>query len=187
MTITTSNMMIGPGRLRYATFGTDDTAIIAGGSTPVWTNWSDAGSTDGGCSMSIAKTYANHTIDQTADWVASTITERHATLQTSVVESGDLSKLNLVNNGGVNASPNASWTSYTPNTDLIATQETYIALAVEAKTLAGKSRIIVIRKALNVDSVAFDFKKDAKTMYALSIAGHFVSDALAPFVVYSQV
>lgn len=185
MTITTAQMMVGPGRVRYAPVGTDDSLIVAA-YTPSWTSWSDIGSTDGGVNMSIAKNYANHTIDQTPDWVASTITERHTTLQTNVVESGDLAKLSLVNNGGVTASTNPSWTSYAPNTDLISTQETYIAVAVEGITLAGKKRIIVIRKVLNVDSISFDFKKDGKTMLSLSLAGHFVTDALAPFIVYSQ-
>lgn len=185
MTISTAQMMVGPGRVRYAPVGTDDALIVAA-YTPSWTNWTDIGSTDGGVNMSIAKSYANHTIDQTAFWVASTITEEHVTLQTNIVESGDLAKLSLVNNGGVTASTNPSWTSYAPNTDLISTQETYISVAVEGITLAGKKRIIVARKVLNVDSIAFDFKKDSKTMLGLSFAGHFVSDALAPFIVYSQ-
>jgi hypothetical protein len=185
MTITTAKLMVGPGKLRWAPVGTDDSLIIAG-AVPSWTNWTDVGLTDGGLGMSIAKNYANHTVDQTADWVASTITERHFTIQTSVVESGNLAKLSLVNNGGVTASPNASWQKYEPTTDLIATQETYIAVAAEGKSLDGKSVIVVVRKVLNVDSVAFDMKKDAKTMYSLSFAGHFVSDTSAPFVMYTQ-
>lgn len=185
MTIVTAKMMIGPGRMRWAPVGTDDTAIVAA-FTPNWTGWTDIGSTDGGVDCSIAKNYANHTIDQTPDWVASTITERHFTVQTNVVEAGDLAKVSLVNNGGVSASTNPSWTSYAPNTDLISTQETYIAVSIEGKRLDGKSQIIVVRRVLNVDSVAFPFKKDAKTMLSLSFAGHFVSDALAPFIMYSQ-
>lgn len=186
MTITTAQMMVGPGRVRYAPVGTDDTQIITT-AAPLWTGWTDIGSTDGGVDMSIAKNYANHTIDQTAFWVASTITDEHTTLQTNVVEAGDLAKLSLVNNGGVITSTNPSWTTYSPLTDLIATQETYIAVAVEGKTLAGKTRIVVCRKVLNVSAIAFSFKKDAKTMLALNFAGHFVSDTLAPWVEYSQV
>lgn len=185
MPINTTQLMVGPGRMRYAAVGTDDSAIIAA-FTPNWAGWTDVGATDGGVSASIAKNYANHTVDQAADWVASTITERHFTVQTSVAESGDVNRLNLVNNGGVVASTNLSWTSYSPNTDLIATQETYIALAIEGKTLNGKSRIVVVRKVLNVDSIAFDFKKDAKTMFGLSFAGHYVSDTTPPFIYYTQ-
>jgi hypothetical protein len=185
MTITTATMMVGPGKMRWAPFGTDDALIVAA-FTPNWTGWSDVGSTDGGINLSIAKSYANHTVDQSPDWVASTITERHFSVQTNVVESGDLSKLSLVNNGGLTLSTNPSWTSYQPTTDLISKQETYIAVAIEGVKLNGKSQIIVVRKVLNVDSVNFDFKKDAKTMLALSFAGHFVTDAIAPFIEYSQ-
>lgn len=184
--ITSAKLMVGPGKLRWAPVGTDDSQIIAT-AQPNWAGWQDVGMTDGGLGMSVAKNYANHTVDQTPDWVASTITERHFTINTSVVEAGDLAKLALVNNGGVTASPNASWNSYEPITDLIATQETYIAVAAEGNTLDGKKAIIVVRKVLNVDSIAFDMKKDAKTMYGLSFAGHFVSDTVAPFIMYTQV
>jgi hypothetical protein len=181
-----AQMMVGPGKLRWAAVGTDDAAIVAA-YTPNWTSWTDVGSTDGGVQMSIAKDYANHEVDQVADWVASTITSRHVTVQTNVVEAGDMAKLALVNNGGTTTpSFNPSWDKYEPTTDLIATQETYISVALEGITLAGKKRIIVCRRALNVDSIAFEFKKDGKTMYALSFAGHYVSDTTAPFVMYSQ-
>lgn len=184
--VDTANMMIGPGKLRWAAVGTDDALIVAA-YTPSWTGWTDVGATDGGVQMSIAKDYANHTVDQVADWVASTITERHVTVQTSVVESGNLAKLALVNNGGtLTASFNPSWDKYEPTTDLIATQETYIAVALEGITLAGKKRIIVARRVLNVDSVSWEHKKEAKTMLGLSFAGHYVSDTVAPFVIYSQ-
>jgi hypothetical protein len=183
MTITVASMMIGPGRMRWAPVGQDDSLIIAA-NTANWTGWTDVGSTDGGIQLAVEKNYANHEIDQTPDWVASTITSRHMTVQTSLVESGDLAKLSLVNNGGTIVSTNPSWTSYAPLTDLIATQETYIAIAIEGKRLDGKPVIDVVRRVLNVDSVKFDFKKDAKTMYGLSFAGHFVSDTTPPFISY---
>lgn len=184
--VNTSKMMIGPGKLRWAPVGTDDSLVIAA-YTPSWTSWTDVGSTDGGVQMSIAKDYTNHTVDQVADWVASTINERHVTVQTNVVESGDLAAISLVNNGGTTTlSFNPSWDKYEPTVDLVATQETYIAVALEGKALDGKKMIIVARRVLNVDSIAFEFKKDGKTMLALNFAGHYVSDTVAPFVVYKQ-
>lgn len=184
--VNTSQMMVGPGRLRWAPVGTDDTQVVAA-YTPNWTGWTDVGSTDGGVKMSIAKNYANHTVDQVADWVASSITERHVTVQTSVVESGDLSKISLLNNGGTTTpSFNPSWDKYEPVVDLIATQETYIMLGLEGKALDGKRAIIVARRVLNVDSIAFEFKKDGKTMLGLSFAGHYVNDTTPPFVFYKQ-
>jgi hypothetical protein len=181
-----ANMMVGPGKMRWAPVGTDDTLIVAGG-VPTWAAaWTEVGATDGGVKLAVAKDYTNHEIDQVADWVASTINSRHTTVQTDLVETGNLAKLSLVNNGGVSASVNASWDKYEPNVDLIATQETYIMVAVEGKTLAGKSWIGVCRRVLNVDSVQFEFKKDGKTMYSLSFAGHYVDDTHAPFVIYKQ-
>ncbi len=70
--------------------------------------------------------------------------------------------------------------------DLVAVQETYIAMSLEGVTLGGRKRIIVARRVLNVDSISFEFKKDGKTMYTLSFAGHYVSDTVPPWVIYSQ-
>jgi hypothetical protein len=183
MAIDVADMMVGPGRMRWAETGTDDALIVAG-NVADWTGWNDVGPTDGGLSLAIAKDYANHEIDQTPDWVASTITSRRMTIQSSLVAAGNLTTLSLVNNGGVIASTNPSWTSYEPETDLISVQEKYIMVAVEGVTLEGKPVIDVVRRVLNVDSVAFEYKKDAKTMFGLSFAGHFVSDSVAPFIRY---
>lgn len=183
MGVSTTQMMVGPGRLRKAPVGTDDALIIAG-AVPDFTGWSDVGATDDGINMTIAKSYANHTVDQSPDWVASTITERHVQIEINLVEQ-TLDNLKLSLNGGV-ITTGANWDTYTPDTDLISTQEQYTAFTVEGVTLAGKKRIIAVRRALNVDNVGFSYKKDAKTMFACSWAGHFVSDAIAPFVVYTQ-
>lgn len=183
MAIDVAQMMVGPGRMRWAPLGTDDELIVAA-NVANWTGWTDVGPTDGGIQLAIAKDYANHEIDQTPDWVASTITARRMTLQSSLVASASHTTLSLVNNGGVIASTNPSWTSYEPNTDLISKQEEYIMVAVEGVSLTGKPVIDVVRRVLNVDSVAFEYKKDGKTMFGLSFAGHFVSDTVAPFIRY---
>lgn len=184
--VNTSKMMVGPGRLRWAPVGTDDSLIVAG-YTPTWTNWNDIGSTDGGVQMSIAKDYTNHTVDQVAYWVASTINEQHVTVQTNVVESGDLGAIALLNNGGTTSlSFNPSWDKYEPTIDLVATQETYVMVGLEGRALDGKRMIIIARRVLNVDSIQFEFKKDGKTMLGLNFASHYVSDTVAPYVIYKQ-
>lgn len=190
MPVSTTQMMVGPGVLRRAPVGTDDAAIIAA-ADPTWAvAWETVGATDGGIGLTIAKSYANHTVDQAADWVASTITERHAQLEISLVEM-TLKNLRISLNGGTITTGSGTgvggmWDKYEPDTDLIATQEEYGAFAIEAKTLAGKTRIIVVRRSLNVADVTASFKKDEKTMLASTWAGHFVSDSIAPFVVYTQ-
>lgn len=187
MAIVAGSIIVGPGRLRTNVVSTDSTldAAVVATATPVWAvSWVDLGLTDGGADLSIERSYANHTVDQSADWVASTITERHASLATSIV-STTLDNLKLANNGGT-ITTGANWDKYEPQIDLIATPETYITLALEGKNQAGKSVIVVIRRALNVDKISMPFKKDAKTMYSVAWGGHFVSDTTAPFVVYTQ-
>lgn len=188
MAIVAGSIIVGPGRLRTNIVSTDnslDTAVVAT-TTPVWgASWIDLGLTDGGADLSIERKYANHTVDQSPDWVASTITERHAALATNIV-STTLDNLKLANNGGTLTTA-VNWNKYEPQIDLINTPETYITLALEGKNQAGKSIIVVIRRALNVDKISMPFKKDAKTMFSVAWGGHYVSDTTAPFVVYTQV
>jgi hypothetical protein len=190
MPVSTTTMMVGPGVLRRAPVGTDDAAIIAAATPTYASAWETVGATDGGIGLTIAKSYANHSVDQAADWVASTITERHAQLEISLVEMS-LSNLKISLNGGTittgsGTGVGGAWDKYEPATDLIATQEEYGAFAIEGKTLSGLIRVIVIRRCLNVADVTSSFKKDEKTMLASTWAGHFVSDSIPPFVVYTQ-
>lgn len=181
--IVSGDIMVGPGKIYTAPVGTDDSLVIAT-SVPSYTGWTYAGLTDGGVDFSIEKTYANHTVDQSPDWVASTITERHALAATNLVTT-TLANLQLGLNSGT-VTTGANWDTYTPITDLIATQETYTALLIVGNTLAGKIRMLGVRRCLSVDKLSMPFKKDSKTMYSVSWAGHFVSDTVAPFVVYTQ-
>jgi len=187
MAVVAANLMVGPGRLRYAPVGTPDLDIVAA-AVADHTDWEDVGPTDDGVNMAVAKSYANHTVDQVPDWVASTITERNTSVEVNLADP-TLENLKLSLNGGTveeGVGTAAIWDKFEPVTDLIGTQEEYTAFTVEGKTLGGLGRIVVIRRALNVDNVAFAYKKDGKTMFACNWAGHFVSDSIPPFAVYTK-
>ncbi len=184
MAIVAGDIIVGPGKLRIAPLNTDDSLIVAGAS-PVWAPaWVDAGLTDDGLNLAIEKSYANHSVDQSPDWVASTITERHASIATNLVTT-TLENLKSALNGGT-ITTGANWKKFEPNSDVIAVPETYVMLAIEGNNQSGKKVIVVVRRCLSVDNVSMPFKKDAKTMFSVSWAGHFVSDTTAPFVVYTQ-
>jgi hypothetical protein len=186
MAIQAVNLMVGPGRLWYKPFDESfDPATIVAAAAPSFSSFTDIGATDDGLNITVAKSYTNHTVDQTADWVASTITERSTRVEVNLAEP-TLANLSLALNGGTTASVNASWDSYEPNTDLISTQEEYITLAIEGVTLGGKKSVLVINKALNVDDTAFSYKKDTKTMFGCNWGGHYVSEDVAPFIQYIQ-
>jgi hypothetical protein len=186
MAIQAVNLMVGPGRLYYKPFDlTWDPATLIASAEPTFTGLTDIGATDDGINITVAKKYTNHVVDQTADWVASTITERSARAEVNLAEP-TLTNLSLALNGGTTASVNPSWDKYEPNTDLVATQESYTTLVVLSNTLGGKKRLLVLNKTLNVDDVAFSYKKDAKTMFGCSWGSHYVSDTVAPFIVYTQ-
>lgn len=166
---------------------TVDLKVVAAG-TPDWSDWDYFGLTDGGVQASLEKSYANHSVDQAPDWVASTITERHASLATNLV-AVTLENLSRANNGGVIATGVGTahlWDSWQPTIDTLEDPEDYIGLGVESRRLDGKRMIAIIRRALSTDNMSFPFVKDGKTMFSVNWAGHFVSDLIAPMVVYTQ-
>jgi hypothetical protein len=174
--IVAGELLIGAAKVRLAPVGTDDLAIIAA-ADPDWTGWTYQGLTDGGVNASLQKSYANHTVDQSPDWVASTITERHASIATTLA-AFTLDKLKAANNGGTivtGVGTTGAWDSWEPITDVIETPEEYTALA-----------LVVVRRTLSVENMDFAFTKEAKTTLGVSWAGHFVSDETAPVVVYTQ-
>lgn len=190
--IVAGQIMVGPGKLYMIDPGglgqgiTDvaasETTVMASG-TPDWTAWTYLGLTDGGVDAALEKSYANHTVDQAPDWVASTITERHASLSTNLV-AVTLDNLSKANNGGL-VTTGANWDYWEPTVDTLETPDKYIGLAVMSKRLDGKRMVAFIRKALSVDNMSIPFKKDAKTMFSVNWAGHFVSDVIAPIRVYT--
>lgn len=186
--IVSGDIMVGPGKLRTAVVGVDELAVIAG-ATPVWgSEWTYQGLTDGGVQASLQKSYANHSVDQAPDWVASTITERHASIATSLAIA-TLDKIKLANNGGeivTGVGTGAAWDRWEPTVDTLETPETYLCLAIEGRRQDGKRMISVVRRALSVDNMDFSFTKDGKTMWSVSWAGHFVSDTVAPVAIYTQ-
>lgn len=189
--IVAGELMAGPCKLYTRstpiTDSADDLAIIAG-TTPDFSDFTYQGLTDGGVNASLQKSYANHTVDQSPDWVMSTITERHAEVATQLA-APTLDKFALANNGGAittGVGTASAWDSWEPITDTIETPEEYIAIVLYGRRVDRKGMIVVIRNALSVDNMEFAFTKDNKTTLSVSWAGHFVSDTVAPIVVYSQ-
>jgi len=194
--IVAGELMVGPGKLRVIDPGglgqglADNTAelTVIAAATPDWSAWTYMGLTDGGLQVAIEKSYANHTVDQAPDWVASTITERHPTVGTNLV-AATLNNLSRANNGGVittGVGTAGAWDSWTPTIDTLETPEKYLGMAVEGRRLDGKRMIIVLRKVLSVDNMSAPFTKDGKTMFSVNWAGHFVSDTTASVAVYTQ-
>lgn len=165
-----------------------DLAVLGASGATDWSDWEYFGLTDGGLQASIEKSYANHTVDQAPDWVASTITERHASLSTNLV-AATLENLSRANNGGLittGVGTGGGWDSWQPIVDTLETPEDYIGLGIESRRLDGKKMVAVIRRALSTDNMSMAFQKDAKTMFSVNWAGHFVADDVSPIVVYTQ-
>lgn len=192
--IVAGNLMVGAAKIYTAAEITDankatiEDSIFAG-SLPVFNPaiHTYQGLTDGGVNASLQKSYANHTVDQSPDWVASTPTERHAQVQTSLAQV-TLDKFAIANNGGAITTGvgTGGWQKWEPITNTVDTPETYISVFLYGKRLDGKPCVVAIRRTLSVDNMDFAFAKDAKTMLSVSWGGHFVSDTLAPFAVYQR-
>lgn len=196
--IVAGELMVGPGKIYTINPGglgqgitdpaTTEVAGILAAVPPVFTPWDYAGLTDGGTQAALEKSYANHTVDQAPDWIASTITERHASVSTNLV-AATLNNLSKANNGGLittGVGTGAAYDKWEPTIDTLENQEIYLGLAIHGRRLDGRRMIVVIRKVLSTDNMTFPFQKDSKTMFSVNWAGHYVSDTVAPMVVYTQ-
>jgi hypothetical protein len=189
--IVAGDLMVGACKLYTGVTITDsatDLGFLGTGGTPDFSSLTYQGLTDGGVQAAIQKSYANHTVDQSPDWIASTITERHPSISTNLA-TATLDKLKLANNGGTittGVGTGALWDKWEPEVDVIENPETYISIVLYGRKLSGKKMITVMRRCLSVDNTEFAFTKDSKTMFSCSWAGHFVSDTVAPMIVYTQ-
>lgn len=194
--IVAGELMVGAGKLYTIDPGNlgqglpDDTIELAALATavPDFSTWTYMGLTDGGTQAALEKSYANHTVDQAPDWIASTITERHPSVSTNLV-AATLNNLSRANNGGVIATgkgAGGNWDRWEPTIDVLENPEHYVGLAIHGRRLDGKRMVVVMRRVLSVDNMSMPFQKDAKTQFSANWAGHFVSDTTASMAVYTQ-
>jgi hypothetical protein len=184
MSVTATNLILGPGTLYTGAFGAVEPLDAAVNAAPAASAWTDVGGTMGGVTLTVNQSFTELEVDQIVDVPGRRLTKRDLQIKTSMAEP-TLANFSLALNGGTAAS-GANWSSYEPSNVTSATQPTYIAALVDGYAPGGFRRRVIVRKVLSIDNVAEDMKKDGQSVYTVIFAAHYVSSAIAPFHVVDQ-
>jgi len=184
MAVTTTNLIQGPATLYSGAFGATEPTDTAVNTTPAASSWTDMGGTQDGVKLSVDQTYSELEVDQITLRVGSRLTKQDFTIETSLAEA-TLENLSTTLNGGTAAS-GAGWKSYDPNVSSSATQPSYFAVIMDGYAPNQFRRRVIGRRMLNTDSVELAYTKDKQTLIPLKLAGHYVSNSIAPFHIIDQ-
>jgi hypothetical protein len=181
MAVTTTNLVAGPGVLYTGAFSATEPADSAVGTVPSSAAWTDAGGTNGGAKVSVKQDYFELEVDQVVDIVGRRLQKREIAVETNFAEV-TLANYKVALNGGTIVA-SSGWSSYDPASDTSATQPTYLAMILDAYApgSTAKRRRLIVRKVLNVNEVASEYKRDGQTFLPVSLAAHYVSTAILPF------
>jgi hypothetical protein len=179
MSVTATNVIMGPGTLYTGAFGATEPADAAVNTTPQASAWTDLGGTDGGVKVGIDQTYTELQVDQIVDRLGSRLTKRDTMVSTNLAEP-TLENLSVALNGGTAAS-GSGFKSFEPDYATSATQPTYIAILVDGFAPSQKRRRIIVRKVLSTAKVDSEYTKDKQTFFPVEFTAHYVSSSIAPF------
>lgn len=185
MSVVAANLIAGPGDLYRGTFGAVEPTDALVSSTPATGVWVDMGGTQEGVTLNIGQEFMELSVDQVIDRVESRRTSRSVTIGTSLAEP-TLDNLQWALNGGTLAT-GTGFRTYVPDTASGSTQPSYAAMIFDgwAPMVANvaKRRRIICRKILNVEGIEVSYKKDAQTLFPVSLQLHFVSSVIELFKV----
>jgi hypothetical protein len=184
MSVTATNLILGPATLFIGAFGAVEPADTAVNTTPAASAWTDLGATDGGVKLTIDQKFTELTVDQIVDSLGRRLTQREIMVDTNLAEP-TLANLSTAMNGGTSAT-GAGFASLDPLNVTSATQPTYIAVILDGYAPAGFRRRVIIRKALNTSSIQAAYAKDKETYIPVTFAGHYVSASITPFHIVDQ-
>lgn len=185
MSVTASNILMGPGSVYTAPFGTtfpaDSAATIAGGPPAGFT---DAGGTHGGVTLMIDQTMQDLDVDQIPDPVGSRMTARKVQLQAELAEV-TLNNLGLALNGLLTIGTQASYTTADLQTTVAAFQPTYTSLIFDgfAPTLptgAPARRRMNAFKVLSTAKIQEKHDKRNQRTFAVTFTAYWVSATQGP-------
>lgn len=183
MATTVSNLVLGPATLYVADFGASEATLttLANLGTAPATPWRDLGATTDGVTLTIEQEYAELEADQILDRAGSRLIKRNFTIETNMAEL-TLENLKAALNGG--AITTATGTStYSPIVKPNSAEPDYLALIIDGHAPSGKARRIIVRKALSTEGVKFAYGKEDQSVFSVSFTAHYVTDAIAPFII----
>lgn len=184
MSVTASNLIMGPGTLYFADFGATEPADSTVATAPSASTWTDVGGTIGGVTLAVVQEYAEFEVDQLVDTPERRIVKRETSLASSLAET-TLANLTLALNGGT-VTASSGYSTYDPDTTTSVTQPTYHALLFDGFAPASLRRRVVARKVLSIEGVEAPYKKDEQTVFPVKFVTHYVSGAIRPMRIIDE-
>lgn len=185
MAVTPGNFAMGPGSLYIGTFGAAEPADSAINTTPAASAWTDCGGTLGGITFEFGQEIKKLECDQLTYVPESRVIGNTIIVKTKLAE---VTLTNLTNamNGGTSGS-GSGYETYEPDMGDSSNSPDYKALIFDGFGAGGLRRRVIVRKVINVESVELESSKDGQQAYAVSLEGHYVSSAIAPYKVVQAV
>lgn len=174
-----ANLLVGPGNLHTGDFGTTEPVDTAVADPLVAADWPDAGATDGGVSVTVAKDYVALRMDQTTETPGRRVTKVDVTLKTALAEV-------TLENWALALSDAASAVTVgvgyaamdIGGPDEPGAEPTYLAAIFRGRAPQGRRRLVIARKVLSVDEVSTEYKKADQTFIPVTFACHWVSQSI---------
>lgn len=183
MSVTVTNLILGPGTLYTGVFGAVEPLDTAVNLAPPSSAWSDIGGTLNGVTLSVDQTYTELMVDQLVDSIGRRLTKREFTVTTQMAEP-TLANMSIALNGSTQTSgaitSGGTYGTLEPLYATSATQPTYIALCLDGYAPASFRRRVIVRRVLSTAKVDTAMDKTKQTVFTATFNGHYVSSAIAP-------
>ncbi|MBA5222219.1 hypothetical protein H1X69_12410 [Streptomyces griseoaurantiacus] len=185
MSVTTTNLVQGPGTLYVGDFQATEPAESAVNTAPAASAWTDVGGTQDGLKLSVDQAWAELEVDQLITTPGRRRTKQDYMVETTMAEA-TLENLALALNGGT-AGSGTGYKSYTPDyASTSATQPTYKSLILDGWAPDSKRRRAIVRKVLSTDGIEIAYTKENQTVYAVKWGAHWVSANVSPIYLVDE-
>lgn len=190
MSVTVTNLVMGPGAFYQAAFGAVEPADNVVNTAPPTSSWTDLGGTLGGMTISVDQTYTELEVDQLVDSVGRRLTKREFSIATQLAEATLTNLSNSLNGSSATSGSitgGGTYNTFEPLFATSATQPNYTALLVDGFGTSSFRRRSIFRRSLSTAKVDQVLAKDKQTAYTVTFNGHYVSSVIAPIHVVDQV
>jgi len=193
ISVTASNLVLGPARLLVGAFGATEPAdsdITPNGASYTFdsTYWTDVGGTDGGVTFEADVTLTDLEVDQVTMPVGARQTAIKMTVAAKLSEMTLANMNTALNSIGITNSGGGYETLEIPVTSA-ATQPTYAALLIAGwapYASTAMARWVIVRKVLNQTKATLVYDKKTQQSYDCSWTSYYISDTINPVHVVDE-
>lgn len=190
MSVTVSNLILGPGTVYTGAFGATEPFDYNVNLAPPTSSWTDIGGTLNGVTLSVDQQYTELMVDQLVDSIGRRLTKREFLVVTQMAEP-TLNNLSIALNGSTSAtgatSAGGTYQTLEPLYATSATQPTYIAMTIDGYAPSSLRRRAIFRRMLSTAKVDTSMDKAKQTVFTVTFNGHYVSSVIAPIHLVDQI